>query len=76
VRTDRAFLPLLLLAATPGPALAEAPAPPPDLVDYVQKVDRSFAWSRNGKTESDAGTVRPGRTSSGSTNSRSLCPGA
>jgi PhoPQ-activated pathogenicity-related protein len=51
------LLPLLLLAATPDEIRAETPAPPPDLVDYVQKVDKSFAWGRNGKTESDAGTV-------------------
>ncbi|MFM8273843.1 MAG: PhoPQ-activated pathogenicity-related family protein [Gemmata sp.] len=40
------------------PALAPAaPVPPPDLVDYVNSKDDSFAWKLADKKEIDAGTV-------------------
>jgi PhoPQ-activated pathogenicity-related protein len=53
---DRSLI-ALLLAAAPGLARADAPAPPPDLANYLRNDDKSFAWKPAGKVESDTGTV-------------------
>ncbi len=57
MRTDRPLLALLLAVAAPPPARADAPAPPPDLVEYVRKEDRSFAWKLTARTETDAAAL-------------------
>ena len=46
----------LLIAAVTSPA-ALAQAPPSDLVDYVKKDDKAFAWKVAQKAETDSGTV-------------------
>jgi PhoPQ-activated pathogenicity-related protein len=51
----RHVLALLAVCVVASPALAQAP--PTELRDYVAKEDKSFAWKRKGKTESDAGVV-------------------
>lgn len=48
---------LLLSLLAPGFARAEAPKPPTDLVDYVTKADKSFAWKKAGKVDSPGGTA-------------------
>ncbi|MFO0805158.1 MAG: PhoPQ-activated protein PqaA family protein [Gemmataceae bacterium] len=48
---------LLLCFLTPGFARAEVPKPPSDLVDYVTKADKAFAWKKIGKIDSPAGTA-------------------
>jgi PhoPQ-activated pathogenicity-related protein len=48
---------LLAFTTLPSFVWADTPAPPPDLVDYVRKDDKSFNWSKQAKSESDAGTV-------------------
>jgi PhoPQ-activated pathogenicity-related protein len=48
---------LLLSLLAPGFARAEAPRPPSDLVDYVTKADKSFAWKKTGKVDSPGGTA-------------------
>jgi PhoPQ-activated pathogenicity-related protein len=53
---DRSLI-ALLLAAVPGFARADAPAPPPDLANYLRNDDKSFSWKSTGKVESDTGTV-------------------
>jgi PhoPQ-activated pathogenicity-related protein len=46
----------LFIAALFSPS-AFADGPPPDLVDYVKKDDRAFAWKVAQKAETDSGTV-------------------
>jgi PhoPQ-activated pathogenicity-related protein len=38
-------------------ARAEAPKPPPALVDYVRKDDKAFSWKQSGKIDLDGGAV-------------------
>lgn len=57
MRLDRCSLALVVSAALAGHARADAPAPPSDLTDYVNRADPSFAWKMNGKADTDAGTV-------------------
>lgn len=42
------------LCQTPTTA---APAPPPELLDYIKKADDSFSWKLADKKETDAGTI-------------------
>lgn len=57
MRPDRSLIALLLAAVAPGLARADAPAPPSDLVDYVRKDDKAFAWKLAKKIPTDTGTV-------------------
>jgi PhoPQ-activated pathogenicity-related protein len=52
-------LSLALLVAVPALAWAapEAPAPPTDLVDYVNKKDDSFSWELVNTQQTDSGTL-------------------
>ena len=47
---------VLVAAAAPG-ALAQAPAPPSHLSDYVKKKDTSFGWALKSNDDSPAGKV-------------------
>src|SRR5262249_56055727 len=57
VRTDRVLLVLLVLGVAPCLAVAQTPAPPSDLIDYVRKDDKAFAWKLAHNDTTDAGTV-------------------
>ncbi|HJZ59152.1 MAG TPA: PhoPQ-activated protein PqaA family protein [Gemmataceae bacterium] len=57
MRTDRVLLVLLVLGVAPCLAVAQTPAPPSDLIDYVRKDDKAFAWKLAHNDTTDAGTV-------------------
>ena len=48
---------LLAVVAAAGPAVADTPAVPGDLADYVSKPDPSFSWKLTSKIETPAGTI-------------------
>src|SRR5437660_856861 len=48
---------VVLAFLAPDFARADAPAPPPDLADYIRKDDQAFAWKQTGTIDVDGDTV-------------------
>ncbi|HET6575129.1 MAG TPA: PhoPQ-activated protein PqaA family protein, partial [Fimbriiglobus sp.] len=54
---SRRLFALLVVAVLAGSAVAQAPAPPPALTNYVAKADPSFAWKLVANDDTLAGKV-------------------